>query len=153
MVRNGSCYKCINCGATSGCANGRGSSERRSRIGGQTRNQAYRSELERMTATVLIHWSIRNGAEEEFLSDRSAVSRTTSGFLKETLYRVAAIDGEPDGHVNYVNVWHWASCNDFYAYFDIHEGAVPALKRYESAARREWLDAVEVNKQGTGTFA
>jgi hypothetical protein len=93
--------------------------------------------------TVLVHWTIHPGQDDVFLLDRPPVAPGTPGFIGEELYRIACIDGEPDGSVNYVNIAVWESEGGFRKNFGVPAGSVPPRKPYEAGPRRrEFMEKV-----------
>lgn len=90
--------------------------------------------------TVLIHWSVDPEQVADFQAYRTPIGDEAAGFVRESLYRVDAVDGVPDGSVNFVNIGVWTSRAEFYEHFKIEPGSVPPRQPFEVAdRRREWL--------------
>lgn len=91
---------------------------------------------------VLVSWTIRSDAVDQFKEENPDLSPETAGLIHEDLYRLD--DAAPDGSVRFLRVGRWESREHFYAAlgkFGVAPLTSPQPKEYETAdCRREWLE-------------
>lgn len=84
--------------------------------------------------TILVHWFIKAGQENEFMNFRKPTAVDTLGFQGEVLYQ--RIDQPEPGVVQFLNVGRW----DSREMFEQKHLRTPTNEEFEQRPRkREWL--------------